>query len=96
MEYTAIHCEQYNVMLALEDYGLELLISRISADHKTPTRSDKQMGRAVMDKYYKKLKQTIIINNIICKIGKILHEVDKLVILHNKALKDNNALKTYG
>ena len=40
LEYTVIHCDQYNVMMALQDYGLELLVSRISGEHRTPTRSD--------------------------------------------------------
>ena len=84
LEYTATHCDSYGIKSALEDYGLEILVSRVSMEHVTPARNEKSQRMFICDKRYKKLKQTIVINNIICKIGKILHEVDKIILEYNK------------
>ena len=47
LEYTAVHCDSYNVMMSLEDYGLEILVARISDEHKTPIRSEHKLGYAL-------------------------------------------------
>ena len=64
-----------------------MLVSNISQLHRTPTRHEKDI-RCKFNQDYKKLKQTKTINNIITKIGTILHEADKEILIYNKEHKD--------
>ena len=43
LEYTITHCDAYCIEMALEDSGLEMLVSRISETHRTPPRYEKDI-----------------------------------------------------